>query len=119
MEILATLKLSEKIIWFSEDEMKDILLKQGLSEEEIKEGLDNTVKISNQIVDYDFRHSTIVPALHLPKFELKHLLKDAYDKYPMIKQYAYSSSEQDQFLMYQIENGLISKNVTIDDVKLR
>lgn len=103
----------------SEDEMKDILLKQGLSEEEIKEGLDNTVKISNQIVDYDFRHSTIVPALHLPKFELKHLLKDVYDKYPMIKQYAYSSSEQDQFLMYQIENGLISKNVVIDDVKLQ
>ncbi len=101
-----------------ESEVRELLVKSDLSHDEINTALENTNKIRDLAQDYDFRHSTIVPALHLPAFELKHLLAPYYDKYPFIKHYAYSKYEQDRFLMYQIEQGLINKNVQIDDVKL-
>lgn len=103
----------------SEDEIFDLLRLSGLSDEEIKEALENTLKIQERVQDYDFRHSTIVPALHLPKFELKHTLSQYYEQYPYIKHYAYSKYEQDRFLMYQIEQGIIDKHVVIDEEKLK
>ena len=102
----------------AEDEIYEILRLGGLSDEQIAQGLKNTLDVQNRVQDYDFRHSTIVPALHLPPFELKHLLADYYDKYPLIKHYAYSKYEQDRYLMYQIEKGLIEKKVVIDEEKL-
>ena len=101
-----------------EDEIIALMALNGLSEADIRKGLENTLKIQERVQDYDFRHSTIVPALHLPQFELKHLLAPYYDKYPLIKHYAYSKYDQDRYLMYQIENGLIEKKVVIDDEKL-
>lgn len=102
----------------SEDEIRDVLSLSGLTVNEIQTALDNTIKIKDKVQDYDFRHSTIVPALHLPAFELKHTLKDWYDQYPLIKHYAYSKYDQDRYLMYQIEQGLIEKHVSIDEEKL-
>ncbi len=102
----------------SEEEIRYLLTASELSFEEINTALENTNKIRDLVQDYDFRHSTIVPALHLPAFELKHLLAQYYDKYPLIKHYAYSKYDQDRFLMYQIEQGLINKHVQIDDIKL-
>ena len=102
----------------SEDEIIDLMASNGLSETDIRKGLENTLKIQERVQDYDFRHSTIVPALHLPQFKLRHLLAPYYDKYPLIKHYAYSKYDQDRYLMYQIENGLIEKKVVIDDKKL-
>ena len=101
-----------------EDEIYEVLRAGGLSDEQIAKGLQNTLDIQKRVQDYDFRHSTIVPALHLPAFELKHTLAQYYDKYPLIKHYAYSKYEQDRYLMYQIERGLEEKHVVIDDVKL-
>ena len=101
-----------------EQEINDLLALSGLSQLQIDTAYQNTEKIRDLVQDYDFRHSTIVPALHLPQFELKHLLAPYYDKYPFIKHYANSKYEQDRFLMYQIENGLLDKKIDIDDKKL-
>ena len=103
----------------SEEEIFEVLRLSGLSDEEIKEALENTLKIQERVQDYDFRHSTIVPALHLPPFELKHTLAQYYEQYPFIKHYAYSKYVQDRYLMYQIEQGIIDKHVVVDEEKLK
>lgn len=100
-----------------ESEMKKILARGGLTEQEINTAIANTQKVADMVEEYDFRHSTIVPSLTLPSFEVQHLLKDWYEKYPLIKHYAYSKYDQDRYLLLQIENGILEKHITIDDEK--
>lgn len=101
----------------SEEEMSEILRLSGLSEDEIKEGFDNTVKISNVIETYDFRHTTIVPKIHIPEFTCSQILYNFCEnnKYPMIKKFYESNDQQDVYLMYQIEQGIKNKHITLDE----
>lgn len=101
-----------------EEEIRTLLKAAGTSDEDIDTALSNTLLIQSKVQDYDFRHSTIVPAVKLPEFQVQHLLKEYYDEYPLIKHYATSKYEQDRFLMYQIEKGIIDKKVVIDAEKL-
>lgn len=98
-------------------EIMDILMTTGLSVDDIQKGIDNTRKIYNMIEEFDFRHSTIVPTIRIPKFELKHLLGEYYNTCPFIKELAYSSSEQDRYMMFLIEQGIIDKNIALDAQK--
>ena len=91
-------------------EIRDNLKLSGLSDVEVDEAIANTAKIAEGIHDFDFRHSTIVPAIKLPEhFEVKHIFKEYYARYPLIEHYACSKYPQDRYLMCQIENGIISK----------
>ncbi len=97
-------------------EIHDNLKLSGLDDADIDLAIENTSKIADSIEDFDFRHSTIVPAIVLPEhFELRHILKDYYEKYPLIKHYAYSKYDQDRYLLYQIENGIIDKKIILTD----
>ena len=98
------------------EEMQEILLRTGLSLDEINKGIENTSLIGDRVEDFDFRHGTIVPNSKIPHFELSYRYLD--DKYPSIKSFYESSDERDRYLMYLIEQGISNKNIEIDDQKL-
>lgn len=99
-----------------EQEMIDIL-KLGISEEEAKQAIKNTELVGNLIEEFDFRHSTIVPEVKLPEFELE---RTFYHKgYEYIDKYYDSPYDQDRFLIHQIEEGIKEKNITMDEEKYK
>ena len=100
------------------EEITENLKQNGLSDSMINAGFDATMEIYNKIENYDFRHSTIVPAPFLPQFEVIHLFKNYYDKYPFIKKFAYSNVDQDRYLLYQIEQGFITKKQELCDLRV-
>lgn len=101
----------------TEDEMKKIL--SYLPAEDVQRGIDNTQLIYNRIEHFDLRSDTLVPQRKLPEgFEVKHLFKEWYEKYPFVKQYAYAEDPQDRFLMYLIERGVEDKKLTLDEAHI-
>lgn len=99
-----------------EQEMVDIL-KLGISEEEARQAIKNTEIVGNLIEEFDFRHSTIVPEVKLPEFDLE---KTFYHKgYEYIDKYYDSPYEQDRFLIHQIEEGIKEKNIVMDEEKYK
>jgi len=101
----------------NEEEIRSLLKLSKLTDQEIDIAFSNTCKIANQIVDFDFRHDTNIPCPNLPQFKLEHILKPWYEQYECIKYYAYSKYDQDQYLLYLIEQGIKSKGISIDTVK--
>ena len=100
------------------DEMTEILLRAGLTEEQIKTGFQNTMSIYNAIEDFDFRLSTIVPHAKIPEFKLKGLFDPYLSKYTYIDQFIHSEHVDDRYLMYLIEQGLMDKHINLDEEKL-
>lgn len=98
------------------EEMKDILKESGLSTEQAEQGFMNTVAVANMCENFDFRHSTIVPRITIPDFKLARSLP--CEKFPFIQKYYDSQDEQDRYLMYQIEQGVSSKGVVLNEEKL-
>ena len=101
----------------TQEEMAEILMRGGLTEEEVNVGLQNTYEITKNIEKYDFRHGTIVPKIKVPEFTLSRSLYN-YEGYPLIRKYYDSDDPQDTFLMYQIEQGIKNKHIEIDQVRL-
>lgn len=99
----------------SEDEMKEVLLRNGMTEEEIETGFKNSAEVVDLVEEYDFRHEIIVPKRKIPEFVLSRKLYDFGNKYPYIKMYYDSPEEQDRYLMYQIEQGLETKGIQPTD----
>ncbi|MBO7691940.1 MAG: DNA polymerase III subunit alpha [Methanobrevibacter sp.] len=99
----------------TEQEMINILT-LGVTKEEAFEAINNTSIIGEKIQEYDFRHGTIVPKIRIPEFKLANTY---YNKgYEFIDFYYKSEDEQDRYLMYQIEQGIINKNISIGKVEL-
>lgn len=96
-----------------EDEMREILKRGGLTDEQIDAGFEASAEVSDLIGEYDFRHDIIVPKRKIPEFTLSRSLYTFGDKYPHIKMYYDSPEEQDRFLMYQIEQGLVNKRAIL------
>jgi DNA polymerase-3 subunit alpha len=80
-----------------------------LDEEDIDLAINNTLLIGEMVENYDFKSDVLVPKIPLPEFEVKHIFKQVYDKYPYIKNFAYSDEEQDRYLFKLIEDGFKSK----------
>ncbi|MBP3707133.1 MAG: DNA polymerase III subunit alpha [Clostridia bacterium] len=91
------------------------LLKDYLTEEQIEQGFRNSELIYNMIEDYSLLKPVMVPYREPPKFTLRHLFKDWYDKYEYIKKFAESEYLQDKYLLYLIENGFEIKKWTYDE----
>ena len=102
----------------SMEEMREILTDMGHSEEEINIGINNTMVIYNQIQDFDFRLSTIVPHAKIPAFEFTGLFVPYLSKYTYIDQFIHSEYIDDRYLMYLIERGLTEKHIKLDEEKL-
>lgn len=59
----------------------------------------------------DMEHITIIPERSLKGLDcqVRHIFKDWYDKYPYIKNFAYSKYDQDTYFLRMVEDGFISK----------
>lgn len=85
------------------------LLSSHLTEKEISSGFINTMKMHHMIELYDLSHSVIVPSdKTIPDVELSHVFKEFYPKYQYIKKFAKSEDKQEKYLLYMIEQSIIS-----------
>lgn len=96
-----------------ESEIKQIL--SYLPEAVVQKAMDNTMEVYDLVQSFDLRHEIIVPTRKPEPFELSYSLSEWYEKYPYIKQYAYSEEEQDRYLMYLIEQGIKEKKIIIGE----
>lgn len=99
----------------TEEEMREILKVGGLTDDEISVAFENTIKVSDSIEEFDFRHATIVPSIKIPNFKIKGILKDWYKIFPVLELFSEANEKQDQYLLYQIEEGIIHKNIEINE----
>jgi DNA polymerase III subunit alpha len=90
----------------SVDELKPFF-EDYMSMDYLNSMLDNTLEIKNKIEDFDLEHEVVVPNIKIPPFELKHIFKDYYEKYPYIRRYAYSPHEDDRYHLFKVEEGFI------------
>ena len=82
---------------------------ENIGKEKVSLSLSNTIEITDKVEEYDLYHPTIVPAADIPEFELSHLFKSGYDRYPYIKSFAYSDDVFDRYLLKLIEDGFNDK----------
>lgn len=96
------------------------MLSTHLSVEEVQTAISNTLYLYEAIETYDLSHSVIVPRdKKIPKFSLKHIFKDWYDKCEYIKKFAYSNDEQERYFLYLCENGFIKKGQEFNDTNIQ
>lgn len=98
-----------------ESEIKQIL--SYLPEEEVEKAINNTQIIYKMIQPFDLRKDTVIPQRELPKFQLKHLLKEWYPQEENIKAFSESSWDQDRFLLHLIEEGIEEKHFHVGKVE--
>lgn len=91
------------------DEIHSALKESYLHPEDVKQAIENTMKIHEMIEGYELEQDIAVTKIKPFNFNLKHILENYYDSYPYIKSFAYSEYEQDRFLLHQIEQGLTEK----------
>lgn len=90
------------------------LLGSHLTEDQIRMGFQNTMKIHSMIEDYDLSHSVIVPRdKKIPEFELAHFFKGWYNKYEYLKKFAYSDDDQERYLLYLIEDAVAKTKISL------
>lgn len=88
--------------------------------------IDQIIAWSNQIPDrikeYNVFHNPIIPQLpieKIPSFQIKHIFKEWYKKYPNFAYYSQINDVHEQYFFYQIEQGLqykiISKRKNLED----
>ena len=68
----------------------------------------------------DMEHITIIPERSLKGLDcqVRHIFKDWYDKYPYIKNFAYSKYDQDTYFLRMVEDGFISKKQEFNDTNV-
>lgn len=76
-----------------------------LGDDVVKTALETTTELYDKSEDYTLDHSPIIPKVEIPEFELSHVFAPAYDKYPSLKRLAYSDIEDEQYMMYLLEEG--------------
>lgn len=68
----------------------------------------------------DMEHITIIPERSLKGLDcqVRHIFKDWYDKYPYIKNFAYSKYDQDTYFLRMVEDGFIGKKQEFNDTNI-
>ena len=68
----------------------------------------------------DMEHITIIPERSLKGLDcqVRHIFKDWYDKYPYIKNFAYSKYDQDTYFLRMVEDGFICKKQEFNDTNI-
>lgn len=100
----------ETTYMFAKDELIENL-SVYLTKEQIEFAFKGTMDVYDKIEHFELYHSTIVPTdKKIPKFELRHTLKNWYDKYEYLKKFSESDDIQDRYLLYLVENGMDKLN---------
>lgn len=100
------------------DEIIRVLSPTGLPMSCIEESISNTLYVYDQVEEYDFRLSTIVPHAKIPDFHFSGLLERFCESYPHLKLFYNSDAIDDRYLVYLIERGIIEKSIRLGDVEL-
>jgi len=100
----------------TEEEMIQIL--DYVPREEVEEMFANTCKITDMCETYSLKQDTIVPKRRIPEFELNNTFAPYYNNYEFISYFANSESEQDKFLLHQIEIGFLDKKQEFNEINL-
>ena len=68
----------------------------------------------------DMEHITIIPERSLKGLDcqVRHIFRDWYDKYPYIKNFAYSKYDQDTYFLRMVEDGFISKKQEFNNTNI-
>lgn len=92
---------------FTPQELREILYNSSFSDTQIDTLFQTTNDIADRVQPFVLKKKTRVPALPVyPEFQIRHIYKEYYDKYPEFKRYAYSDNEHEQYYFYQVEKGL-------------
>ena len=87
----------------------------------LQEMFDNTNNIAEQIEEFDFSHTTIIPQAHIPEFkelQLSDYPDVDWNKYPLIKYYEKSEHKSDKYYIKLIIGGLTNHNLPFNHVNL-
>lgn len=91
------------------DEFYEVMGNMGMTEEEVRVGLENTKLLADKVEEFDFRHSTIIPQIKIPEFFVGGLFEPWYDKFPFIKKFATDDERQNRYMMYCMEQRIKEK----------
>lgn len=98
--------------------------KQGympyFSDEDYEQIVNDGWEFVKDVEFIDMEHITIIPERSLKGLDcqVRHIFKDWYDKYPYIKNFAYSKYDQDTYFLRMVEDGFISKKQEFNDTNV-
>lgn len=98
--------------------------KQGympyFSDEDYEQIVNDGWEFVKDVEFIDMEHITIIPERSLKGLDcqVRHIFKDWYDKYPYIKNFAYSKYNQDTYFLRMVEDGFISKKQEFNDTNI-
>jgi DNA polymerase-3 subunit alpha len=90
------------------------------SDEDYEQIVNDGWEFVKDIEFIDMEHITIIPERSLKGLDcqVRHIFKDWYDKYPYIKNFAYSKYDQDTYFLRMVEDGFISKKQEFNDINI-
>ena len=90
------------------------------SDEDYEQIVNDGWKFVKDVEFIDMEHITIIPERSLKGLDcqVRHIFKDWYDKYPYIKNFAYSKYDQDTYFLHMVEDGFISKKQEFNDTNI-
>ena len=89
----------------TDQEIRDFLTEQELSEEVIEEAIGNTEKVLSEIERYDMRHKPIIPYIPYTDVDKWEAVIHKYDDFEWWKKMSHSNNN-DKFLVYRTLLGL-------------
>lgn len=102
----------------SKEEFYEVFGNMGLSEEEVRVGLENTELLASQVEEFDFRHPLIIPQVSTPSFQVHDLFKEYYNKYPFIEKFAHSPEIQNRYMIFCMEERVLEKGHSFGDKEM-
>lgn len=90
------------------------------TDKEYEEIINNGWSFVKDVEFFDMEHTTIIPERNLNgiDFSVQHIFKDWYEKYPYIKNFAYSEYEQDRYFLYMVETGFTNKHQEFNETNI-
>lgn len=91
-----------------------------LSDEDYEQIVNDGWEFVKDVEFIDMEHITIIPERSLRGLDcqVRHIFKDWYDKYPYIKNFAYSKYDQDTYFLRMVEDGFICKKQEFNDTNI-
>lgn len=84
-------------------------LDEYLGSDFVDECIENTIRVSEKITEYDLYHTQEVPKTKIPEFTIQNIFKDMYKECPYIEKFANSENIEDRYFLYLVEKGWINK----------
>lgn len=100
------------------DEKREYL--NYFNQEEFEQIINNGWELVKDCQFIDMEHQTTIPERDLSQeqFQVQHIFKNWYEKYPYINKFAYSPYEQDAYFLYMVEEGFLAKKQEFNETNI-